>query len=309
MNGDRLPAAETLRRRAGSLLLLVLLPACAALRPAPFQRFHASVLQAQTGLEKVMDQDVAWTRESDILALAEGPSVPLSRHLLKNVEGRGWAMDEVPLSWEARRTRRSLAELNEVFRRYTELLVKAAEGRVTEATFDAWSDATNDALRRWATEQAPTTKTKSDVAALASLSTEGLRTWVRTRRSRDLESVLRETQPWVEAYARHARGLVDLVRADLKAAYADQTEVLESRWSDKRAPGRATLARTLFNLNEDYVDAVESLESLAKAAAALPPAHAQLAARSSSMGSDALAELSEAAHRALARAAELEKAK
>ncbi|MBL0059157.1 MAG: hypothetical protein IPP35_08635 [Elusimicrobia bacterium] len=84
----------------------------------------------------------------------------------------------------------------------------------------------------------------------------------RQGRAKKLRAAVQENQPWVESYATQGLTLIDIIRADLKAAYADRMESIHARWDDKRAPGRNTLARSIFNLNAEYADAMDSLKAL-----------------------------------------------
>ena len=68
---------------------------------------------------------------------------------------------------------------------------------------------------------------------------------------------------------------------------------------DTRAPGRAGLSRSLFNLDEEYVDAMDALESLSRFYGDLPAAHKELrdALARTEGGRAALASLAESAAR------------
>ncbi len=81
----------------------------------------------------------------------------------------------------------------------------------------------------------------------------------------------------MDGYAAHCRVLIPLIRTDLKASYTDQVQAIHDRWDDKRSPGRVTLTRSLFNLNEEYVAAMESLQALEIFYTVLPAAHRDLA--------------------------------
>jgi hypothetical protein len=54
-------------------------------------------------------------------------------------------------------------------------------------------------------------------------------------------------------------------------------EAIHARWDDKRTPGRNTLARSIFNLNAEYADAMETLNALTSFYNHLPAAHQDLA--------------------------------
>ncbi len=257
----------------------LLLAGCAALSPAPFEGFHQSVGKAQIGLESAMTQDVNWTREADIQYLADGRDVPLSGYMIKEATGTRWTMSQTPPSWDARLSRRALEELNAAFHQYTALLIQIVDGRVRDPEeFDALASALNEDIRvitdAYGRGPAPG---KPHVAGFSALATESLRRFVRARRAAELKAAISQNQLGAENYAAQCLALLAIIRANLKASYADQMGILQDRWEDKRSPGRITLARTLFNLNEGYADTMETLEALTAFYARLPQAHKALA--------------------------------
>jgi hypothetical protein len=121
------------------------------------------------------------------------------------------------------------------------------------------------------------TADKRPIAGVSAFVAESLRRYVEHRRARDLARAVRDNQPLVDSTAAQGRELIGLIRADLKAAYADQVQAVYDRWDDKRSPGRVTLTRSLFNLNEEYADAMDTLRALEVFYNNLPGAHRELA--------------------------------
>lgn len=290
-----------------------LLPACATLQPEAFKSFQSAVAAEQKGLETEMARDVNWTREADVQDLANRKDAPLSAYLVKEAKGYEWTMDTLPPHWAARRTLKTLEDLNAAFGGYAALLADIAAGQVKDpAEFDGAAASLNDALREVREKPAglPSVE-KGPIAGAAALVTESLRAFVQNRRARDLARAIRDNQPLVESHAGQSLALIGLIRADLKAAYADQIQAIHDRWDDKRSPGRVTLTRSLFNLNEEYADAMEALKALEVSYNTLPAAHRELAdgVEKSRKPRAALASFARSAERVARRTLELEKAR
>lgn len=261
-----------------SLLSVLLFSACTSLRPGAFKSFETSVSIAQKGLETEMARDVEWTRESDVDALAEMKDAPLSDYMLKEVKGNAWSTAVTTPHWEARVTLHALEELNAAFGGYTALLAQAADGHPNESEDnEALAAAINQSLRdAGATIAHVKGRPTLFPAGAAAFSSESLLHIKRYGRAKALRSAVQKNQPWVESYTTHCLTLLDLIRTDLKIAYANRMEAIHARWDDKRTPGRNTLARSIFNLNAEYADAMETLNALSLFYNNLPKAHHDL---------------------------------
>lgn len=284
--------------------------ACASLRPEAFKSFESSVATAQKGLETEMARDVEWTREADVDALAETKAAPLSDQMLKEAKGYVWSTPVTAPHWEARLTLRALQELNAGFLGYAKLLTRVSEGSPGPEGNNALALAINQSLRD-AGESLDKTGRRPTLfpAGVSALSYESLLQVKRTGQSKTLRTVLQENHPWVVAYAAHCLALLDLIRIDLKTAYGDRMTAIQARWDDKRTPGRNTLARSIFNLNAEFADAMESLKALGLFYNQLPLAHQDLAHGLARTGppQQALAELGAFAERVAQLTKELEK--
>jgi hypothetical protein len=268
-------------RAAAVALGALALAGCASLEPAAFRRFQATVAEGHAGMERELARDVEWTREADAQVLASEKDAILSALTLKGAGENGWAPETPPAHWTARRTLDALRTLNGAFGAYAALLTDLADGRDVEGdAIDAVGDDLNDAardVRRALGELRPADRAVA--AGGAAFAAESLRRFLRARRAGALADALRDNQPLAAAHAALGRALVDIVRADLKAAYADQAAAIHEKWNDKRSPGRITLGRSLFNLNDEFAVAMASLDDLAVFYDHLPAAHADLRAR------------------------------
>jgi len=275
----RRSAARAVNRRISAYGFFLLCLGCASLKPEAFHGFQNSVSVARKGLETEMARNVAWTREADVQYLANRKDAPLSAYMVKEARGYEWSMDALPPHGDARQTLKTLEELNAAFGAYAALLADAAKGQIKdEADFDGRAASLNDSLRDLKEALAELkTSDKAPIAGVSAFAAGSLRLFVENRRAKDLEKAVRENQPLVQGYAAQCRSLILLVRSDLKAAYADQVEALHDKWDDKRSPGRITLTRSLFNLNEEYASAMEILQALDAAYTMLPGAHGDLA--------------------------------
>jgi hypothetical protein len=299
------------------IFLALLLGGCAALPKKHFEDFRRSLARAQEGLEAQAERNVEWAREAEIQALAESKTALLSAYMLKEAPGAGWSPGRAPDYWGAREVRVALERMDAAVLGYADLLAAVAAGEtVDEARTDALAARWNRGLKE--ADEALTKagrmpegdRRRAAAGASAGLA-EALRAFARGRRRGDLRAAVSQNQPWIDDHAARCLALVQLLRADLKASYADQMESLQARWDDKRAPGRATLSRSLFNLNEAFAESMESLQGLGSFYAALPAAHAELgkALDRRARGRAALAALEDAAGRAARRTRELERAR
>jgi hypothetical protein len=208
---------------------------------------------------------------------------------------------------------RALEELNAGFLGYTQLMTQVAQGPSTEPEgYAALAAAMNQSLRdAEATLGQVKNKPTLFPAGVAACSTESLIHVKGHERAKTLRSVVQKNQSWVESYAAHCLALLDVIRADLKAAYANRTEAIHARWDDKRTPGRNTLARSIFNMNAEYADAMDSLKALSLFYTHLPKAHHDLADSlvRHATPSKALADLAATADQVARRTHELEKSR
>ena len=310
---DRLTVAAQGRSIGGIALFAFGLSACASLRPEVFHSFETSAAIAQKSLETEMARDVEWTREADVDALAETKEAPLSNYMLKEAKGYGWSTPVVAPHWEARLTLRALEDLNAAFLGYAKLLSRVADGHPNEAEEnEALAQAINQNLRSAENFNGQARKSPALFPAeVSAFSCESLLRLGRSHRAKNLRKAVAENQPWVARYAAHCQTLIDLIRVDLKASYANRMESIHTRWDDKRTPGRNTLAREIFNLNAEYADAMETLKALSLFYAGLPAAHQALAdglARSSK-SPKALADLGTFAEQVARLTRELEKSR
>ncbi|MBK8870661.1 MAG: hypothetical protein KBG07_00680 [Elusimicrobia bacterium] len=298
---------------ATALLFLLLFAGCASFRLEPFQSFEHSVISVSQSLETEMARDVEWTREADVEALAETKNAPLSEYMLNEVKGYGWSTAVTSPHWEARLMLRALEELNAGFLGYTQLLTQVAQGPSTEPEGNAALAAAINQSLRDAEATLGRTKNKPTLfpAGVAACSTESLIQVKRHGRAKTLRAVVQKNQSWVESYAAHCLALLDVIRADLKAAYANRTEAIHARWDDKRTPGRNTLARSIFNMNAEYADAMDSLKALSLFYNNLPKAHDDLADSlvRRATPSKALADLAATADQVARRTHDLEKSR
>lgn len=293
------------------LFCFLIFSACSTLRPDEFRQFESSVATAQKSLETEMARDVEWTREADVDALAETKNAPLSEYMLNEVKGYGWSTAVTAPHWEARLMLRALEELNGGFLGYTQLLTQVAQGPSTEPEgYTALATAVNQSLRD-AEVTLGQLKNRPTLfpAGAAVCFVESLTYVNRKGRAKTLRTVVQKNQSWVESHAAHCLALIDLIRADMKAAYANRMEAIHARWDDKRTPGRNTLARSIFNMNAEYADAMDSLKAISLFYTHMPQAHHDLVDSlvRHAAPSKALADLAATADQVARRTHELEK--
>jgi hypothetical protein len=289
------------------------LVSCVSLKPDSFRSFETSVVLAQKGLETEMSRDVGWTREADVDALARLKDAPLSDHMLKETKGYTWTTKVTVPHWDARLTLRALEAMNTAFLNYTKLLVQVTvHDPGVEKETQALAEVLNQNLRDFG-GLIDSGKTQNNLypAGVSALTSEGLLKLGTHSRAKEIGAAVRESQSWVDEYAAHCLRLIDLIRTDLKTAYGDRMSAIHDRWDDKRTPGRNTLARSIYNLNAEYADAMEALKALSLFYNGLPAAHQDLAdgLGRKAKPQQALAQLATFAERVARLTKELEKAR
>ena len=268
----------------GSLIcytLLTCLPAlllgCAAVKPEPFVKYRTAVQEAQSGIDAVMSVNYKWTRAGFIESFSGNPESKFSQLVIQQGPNYDWKLPAAPLYLDIKQTRGALAELNEAFAQYADLLARLSGGDlVSAAKFDQLAKDLNrnagDAL------QALQLSAPAQGGALFStVACEAARLYLEHKRSGYLVKALRTNQPNVTAYSDLCVSLVQTIRGNIKSYYSDRAEPIRKAWEATTGEKRLKNTEAMLNLNEQFADAIRVLQALETTYHLLPPAHADLA--------------------------------
>lgn len=287
-----LPVHAVLPRRAlpfgaaiGLLLTLTPLAGCPAIDQKPFAQFSRSVQEIQTGADHVLGADYELARARMLRRMKEDLRTALKQVTIEQVQGPNesievyrWKLGEEPLAMAVRRYRQAVNEFNGVLVAYAGRLADLAGPSALSE-----EDLAGMALRLTASAKEAATSLKLDVdrdklAVFGTVAAGAFQQYVVSRQRRHLGRALRENQAWVEEMSRLGREAAKnlalllwqeflILQGELKAEIALAPD----------AAARQPLFEKKSDMNEQFVDLLEALETLDEAYATLPPAHAELA--------------------------------
>ncbi|HOW64393.1 MAG TPA: hypothetical protein P5186_13025 [Candidatus Paceibacterota bacterium] len=258
-------------------IVLGLLLGCASTKPDLFVQYHNAVRETQSGVDAVLSLNYHWTRSGFIDDFSKDTNSRLSRLMIQPGAGYEWSLPESPVYLEIKRTRSSLAELNEAFANYTSLLARlASRDLVNPAKFEQWTKdlnrSTTDALKALNLDVS-----SAEISLFSAASSEAARLFIENHRQRHLKDAIEKNQTNVVQYSALCVSLLHTIRGNLKAYYVDQTKPIQEAWNASAGDKRKKNTEAMLNLNEQYADAMRILQELETAYNALPEAHADLA--------------------------------
>ncbi len=252
------------------------LQACSSVDPRPFERFNRSVAEAAKGADAALATGQSWTRTGHIEAMASDPKAKFSDLVILPGEGYDWRWERKPVCLEMGKARLALADLNQSFLSYSELLSQLASDKAID---QERLDAAAAELNNGAKEALDSVGLSSpDGAAMFSTAAiELARVALETRRAADLAKAIKSNQPCVKAYARLCAELVKTIRGASKSYYADACEPFRLSWEKGAPAARRQTAAAMLDLNDKFINAMRILAELERLYDTLPKAHADLA--------------------------------
>jgi hypothetical protein len=261
--------------------LLACLPAlllgCAAVKPEPFVKYRTAVQEAQSGIDAAMSANYKWTRAGFIESFARDPESRFSQLVIQPGSNYDWKLPTAPLCLAIKQTRGALAELNEAFAKYADLLARLAAGElVSAAKFDQLAKDVN----RSASDALEALKLSAPArggALFSAAASEVARLYLEHKRQGYLVRTIRTNQTNITAYSDLCVSLVQTIRGNIKSAYADRAEPIRKAWEGAAGEKRLKDTEAMLNLNEQFADAMRILQALETTYHLLPRAHADLA--------------------------------
>jgi hypothetical protein len=271
-----------------TLGLEILLAGCATVDPHPFQQYAAAVKEAGDGLDKVLAQDIDWSRDKYIENVLDG-SVNLAHTAILGRKTsftvsfpETGGMTVKPTFYQLQDARVTLLNLNEATEKYIKLLGSlAGSDTLNPKTFDAMAketDASLNSIIKKLDAQVP-----GNAVHLFSVgSAEIARLIIENKRHDALVKVLTESQASIDDYCHKCLTLLMILDESLATDYSAKAMVLEGNFSkislEKRAvdPKARSAVEHLLQLNSDYLVLVQALKSAKNIYEALPQGHREL---------------------------------
>lgn len=253
-----------------------LLVGCASVNPEPFVKYRSAVQEAQSGIDAAMSVNYNWTRSGFIDKFPSDPKSTFTQLMIRPGVAYDWSLPSPPIYLSVKQTRSGLAELNAAFAKYADLLAKlASRDLVSAASFDQLAkdlnQNTTDAVKALGLAAPPTD------ALFSTAASEAARLYIENRRQKHLKYAIEKNQINVAEYSALCVSLLQTIRGNIKAYYADRTEPIKNAWKSTAGEKRRKNTEAMLNLNEQYADAMRVLQELETAYNALPEAHADLA--------------------------------
>jgi len=274
--------------RCIALGLFILVSGCAAPDPHPFQQYATAVKDTGNGLEQLLTQDVAWSKERYIESVLSG-STSLRNTAVLDEKQRftisfptSEGITNQPTFYKLQNAQATLLNLNDATEKYVNLLTTlAGADLVNPTTFESMAKDTDASLNA-ATKQLDLQVPGGALHVFSVGSSEIIRLLIEHRRQAALIKVLTESQPAIDAYSDKCLRLLTILDQSLLTDYQAQAFFLDDAFSripaEKRPedPKARAAVEQLIKLNSDYLTLVQSLKSLHKVFETLPKGHREL---------------------------------
>ena len=266
----------------------ILLAGCATVDPHPFQQYDAAMKEAGDGLDKVLIQDIDWSRDKYIENVLDGSVNLAHTAILDRKKPFTVSFPEAggvivkPTFYRLQDARVTLLNLNEATENYINLVgTLAGSDTLNPKTFDAMAkdtDASVNSIIKKLDAQVP-----GNAVRLFSVgSVEVARLIIENKRHDALVRVLTESQASIDDYCLKCLKLLMILDESLATDYSAKAMVLEGNFSkislEKRAvdPKARSAVEHLLELNNDYLALVQALKSANNVYGALPQGHREL---------------------------------
>lgn len=272
--------------RHGSLLLLVaaLASGCAGTGAVPGEALDDHRDSARD-LARAVDDSLAHERDraydNYVATLESGGSANPANVIMDFPQGDGapfrWTLPRAPGFLAVEEAARRLERLNQLYIRYTDGLVALAGA---EADAGDRLDSLARTLHRESrafTDGLPVEPEGDERALFATAAATAARSWLESRRARDLAAVLKANQPAVEALARVGRQAAENAAIGVQDAYRDRTRRWVRRVGDAAAEEHPDLVAAQLDTNERVIARLDALAAIHEAYTGLAATHERLA--------------------------------
>jgi hypothetical protein len=250
---------------------------CTSVNPVPFAKYRSAVQEAQSGIDNAMSVNYAWTRSGYIESFSNDPNSRFTQLMIQPGQGYDWSMPKPPLYLTVKKVRSSMAELNQAFANYADLLAKLASDDLTSTvTFDQMAKDINQNATD-AANALGLSASQDGIALFSTAASEAARLYIEKHRRHYLQNAIESNQSNVAEYSAQCVSLIHIIRGNVKAYYAERTEPIRKAWNETAGAKRQKSTEAMLDLNEQYVDIMRVLQELEETYKALPVAHADLA--------------------------------
>jgi len=258
---------------------------CASVDPAPFEELAVSLQSLRDGSAAVLEVTQTESRKAFVEGVVEetgrGDPSSLEGALLLDPEppfGWSYAAGDAPLYVESRRFRAGVAAVNDALVRYAGLLGELAAPELVDADrFESMARALDADLRAGGRQLGIEGEDAERGIALFSVAaTAAARAYIEGRRRDELQGVLEETQPAIDALAQRLARAMELAGRSATASYQSRSAALANQIPGAGEASRRRVIVALVDLNDRYTTRLETLRRLAHAYGSLPTAHNEL---------------------------------
>lgn len=272
-------------------LTATLLAGCAATAPIDtkqFTAYHDAVESLRKGSETALAFEREWTYRNYVAALSEGGGVNPQNLILDFPDGPkgtfAWSLASAPVYITIQNSERSLKQVNDVFSNYTQLLLELAGSKSDDAErIKSLGKALND--KSQSVERALGAEPdKKNVAFFSAVAAEAAQAYLNNKRRKSLQTVLRENQAAVDAFARLGADVASISAAGIKSEYQNDTSRWMRRVTAASGAGRVKLVQEQLALNERTIGQLNALQQIHDSYLALAQKHAELASSVATKG-------------------------
>ena len=258
------------------VVLILGVVGCASINSISIVKFNGAVQEAGTGIDAAMSVNYNWTRSGFIEGFSANSESKFSQLIIQPGEKYDWSMEKPPIYLDIKRTQSSLAELNNAFTQYANLLVKLSGGELVSIdTFDQLAkDINKNAIE--AAKALKVSVSPNDMALISTAASEAARLYIEQKRQGYLIDFIRKNQEVVQKYSDACIQLIRIIRGNLKTYYVEKYEPIKNAWNASSGQGRQKQTEAMLSLNEQFTTALGVMQELESVYTALPKAHAEL---------------------------------
>jgi hypothetical protein len=266
------------------LLFAALAAGCATtatIKTNEFAAYHDAVETLSAGSAEALAYEREWTYRNYLAQFTEGGPASPADLILDFPTGPGApfasALPDAPQYMAIRDTETRLAELNKLFSDYTVLLMDLAGADAKDA--DRIKNL-GEALNKNSLSAAQALGVHvgaKPVALFSAAATTAAQAYVNHHRRESLQTVLRDNQPAVDAFARLGADAASISAVGIKTEYQNDTKRWVNRYAKAAASKRPKLIEEQLALNERTIAQLDALRKIHDGYLLLARKHAELA--------------------------------
>lgn len=271
-----------------SLVWASFLSGCSStIDPGAFQRFAESTVELRDGADEVFEQQYKMARERFEMEVTQGDSlseINIQKLLIENVPGKpfAWKTQEPPLLFfAARQFRETFGALNDALVKYADLLVElSTSGNISEDEFNAAASGINSGIRDAVAAFGENSQNR-EISIFSVGATTLFQEYLNSENKQTLRSAILENQENIQALSDHLSKGLQLASRHAFTEYSvrsfDLAMMLTPDSQLTTVQKRERLVE-LIELDEQYINRLETIRRLNDSYRALPGANRELSA-------------------------------